>query len=181
MSFAWPLLLTLLLVPLALLVAYIIMLRKRKNEAITYTSLSLIRAALPTQSSWKRHLPAALLLLSLVSLAIGAARPIVSAQVPLSRTSIILTLDVSLSMCSTDVAPNRLAVAQDAAREFVTNRDDGTQIGIVAFGGTAELIVPPTNDTDELVQAVDGFTTTCLLYTSPSPRDLSTSRMPSSA
>ena len=160
MSFAWPLLLTLILIPLALLLAYIVMLRKRKIEAITYTSLSLIRAALPSQTSWKRHLPAALLLLSLVSLVIGSARPIVSAQVPLSRTSIILTLDVSLSMCSTDVEPNRLSVAQDAARQFVENRDDGTQIGIVAFGGTAELIVPPTNDTDRLVEAVDGFNTT---------------------
>ena len=160
MSFAWPLLLLLLLVPALVLLAYIIMLRRRKNEAITYTSLSLIREALPTQSAWKRHLPAALLLLSLVSLALGSARPIVSAQVPLSRTSIILTLDVSLSMCSTDVTPNRLSVAQDAARQFVENRDDGTQIGIVAFGGTAELIVPPTNDTDELVDAVDSFTTT---------------------
>ena len=160
MSFAWPLLLLLLFVPALLLLAYLIMLRKRKSQAITYTSLSLIREALPTQSAWKRHLPAALLLLSLVSLAIGSARPTVSAQVPLSRTSIILTLDVSLSMCSTDVMPNRLAVAQDAARQFVENRDDGTQIGIVAFGGTAELIVPPTNDTNQLVEAVDGFTTT---------------------
>ncbi len=160
MSFAWPLLLALLIVPALLLVAYLVMLKKRKKEAITYTSLSLIREAAPTRSAWKQHLPAALLLASLVSLALGAARPIISTEVPLSRTSIILTLDVSLSMCSTDVEPNRLAVAQDAARQFVENRDDGTQIGIVAFGGTAELIVPPTNDTSELVEAVDGFTTT---------------------
>ncbi len=62
-------------------------------------------------------------------------------------------------MCSTDVEPNRLTVAQEAARNFVEQRDAGTQIGIVAFGGAAELIVPPTNDTDELVTAIDGFTT----------------------
>lgn len=160
MSFAWPLLLLLLLVPLVVLIGYLVMLRKRKKRAITFTSLSLIREAEPTKSVWKRHLPAAFLLTSLVALAIGSARPTVNLQVPLSRTSIILTLDVSLSMCSTDVEPNRLAVAQDAARQFVEGRDDGTQIGIVAFGGTAELIVPPTNDTAELVEAVDGFTTT---------------------
>lgn len=160
MSFLWPLLLLLLIIPALLLMAYVIMLRKRKKQAITYTSLSLIREAAPKSSAWKRHVPAALLLLSLVALAVGSARPVVSAQVPLSRTSIILTLDVSLSMCSTDVVPNRLAAAQDAARQFVENRDDGTQIGIVAFGGTAELVVPPTNDTAELVEAVEGFTTT---------------------
>ncbi len=149
-----------LLVPLAILIGYLIMLRKRKKRAITYTSLALIREADPTSSGWKRHLPAALLIASLVALAIGSARPLLNLQVPLSRTSIILTLDVSLSMCSTDVEPNRLAVAQDAARQFVEGRDDGTQIGIVSFGGTAELIVPPTNDTEELVDAVEGFTTT---------------------
>ena len=35
----------------------------------------------------------------------------------------------------------------------------------------------PANTTNEKVIRLDG----CLLYTSPSPRDLSTSRMPSSA
>ena len=52
-----------------------------------------------------------------------------------------------------------MAAAQDAARQFVENQDEGTQIGIVVFGGTAELVVPPTNDTEELVEAVDSFTT----------------------
>ncbi len=147
-----------LLVPLLLLVLYIVMLRRRKNRAISYGSLSLIKEALPTAAPWKRHVPTALMLLGLTSLGIGAARPQATVQVPLDRTSIILALDVSLSMCSTDVAPNRLAVAQDAARTFVEGRDDGTQIGIVAFGGVAELVVPPTNDTDDLVAAIDGFT-----------------------
>ena len=158
MTFAWPLLLLTLLVPLMVLAVYIVMLRRRKNRAISYGSLSLMKDALPTAAPWKRHVPTALLLLGLVSLAIGAARPQANVQVPLDRTSIILALDVSLSMCSTDVAPNRLTVAQEAARTFVENRDDGTQIGIVAFGGIAELVVPPTNDTQELVNAIDGFT-----------------------
>ena len=158
MTFTWPLMLLTLLAPLLLLVLYIVMLRRRKNRAISYGSLSLIKEALPTAAPWKRHVPTALMLLGLTSLGIGAARPQATVQVPLDRTSIILALDVSLSMCSTDVAPNRLAVAQDAARTFVEGRDDGTQIGIVAFGGVAELVVPPTNDTDDLVAAIDGFT-----------------------
>jgi len=157
-TFEWPLLFLTLLIPLFILIAYVVMLRRRKNRAISYGSLSLIREATPGSAPWKRHLPAALLLLSMTSLAIGAARPHAVVEVPLSRTSIILALDVSLSMCSTDVVPNRLSVAQEAARTFVTNRDDGTQIGIVAFGGTAELVVSPTNDTEELVAAIDGFT-----------------------
>lgn len=159
MNFAWPLLLLTMLIPLAILIVYVWMLRRRKRSAVEYGSISIIREAAPGTAPWKRHIPAALLLLSMTSLAIGSARPQATVQVPLSRTSIILALDVSLSMCSTDVVPNRLAVAQAAARTFVENRDDGTQIGIVAFGGTAELVVAPTNDTADLTEAIDGFTT----------------------
>lgn len=158
MTFAWPLMLLSLLIPLLVLGVYLWMLRRRKKRAISYGSLSLIKEAMPTAAPWKRHAPTALLLLGLSSLAIGSARPQATVQVPLDRTSIILALDVSLSMCSTDVVPNRLAVAQDAVRTFVENRDDGTQIGIVAFGGVAELVVAPTNDTADLVAAIDGFT-----------------------
>jgi len=157
--FAWPLALLTLIVPLILALLYVRALRKRQRLAISYGSLDLIRSAAPSTSSWKRHLPAVLFLLSLVAASVGAARPQATVTVPLSRTSIIVALDVSLSMCSTDVEPNRLTVAQEAARDFVEQRDEGTQIGIVAFGGAAELIVPPTNETDELVTAIDGFTT----------------------
>ena len=159
MTFTWPLALLALLVPVALAIWYVITLRKRQQVTIAYGSLDLIRSASPSTSSWKRHIPAVLFLLSLIAASIGAARPNATVTVPLSRTSIIVALDVSLSMCSTDVTPNRLSVAQDAARTFVEERDDGTQVGIVAFGGAAELVVPPTNDTEELVGAIDGFTT----------------------
>ncbi len=158
MTFAWPYFVVSLLVPLLLLGYYLLVLRRRSKDAVQYGSLSLILAAAPS-SSWRRHLPAAFLLLGMVSLSIASARPHMTVAVPLSRTSIILALDVSLSMCSNDVEPNRLAVAQDAAKSFVEDREDGTQIGIVAFGGTAELVVPPTNDTEELVTAIEGFTT----------------------
>lgn len=159
MSLAWPYLLMLLIVPLLLLAYYLWILRRRTKNAVQYGSLSLILAAAPSTSRWRRHLPATALLLGLVSLSIGAARPQAVVEVPLSRTSIILALDVSLSMCSVDVEPNRLTVAQEAAKQFVEQRDDGTQIGIVAFGGTAELVVAPTNDTDDLVVAIENFTT----------------------
>ena len=159
MTFAWPLLLLSLLVPAILAVLYVLALRRRQRVTISYGSLDLIRAASPRTSHWRRHLPAVLFLLGLVSASLGAARPQATVTVPLSRTSIILALDVSLSMCSTDVDPNRLSAAQQAARTFVEQRDEGTQIGIIAFGGAAELMVPPTSDTDDLVTAVDSFTT----------------------
>ncbi len=159
MTFAWPSALFLLLVAPLVLGAYLLLRRRRRRFAVRYASLALIREALPAQSRWRRRLPFALFLAALLSLAVAAARPQASVVVPTSRTTVILALDVSLSMCSTDVPPNRLAVAQDVARTFVRNQPAGTRIGIVAFSGIAQLVVPPTTDREALVAAIDGFTT----------------------
>lgn len=159
MSFTWPLaLLSLLAIPL-LLGAYLWQLRKRRRQAVRFSSVALLRAAMPKRASWKRHVPVALLLAGLAGVGVAAARPQTTATVPLGRTTIMLALDVSRSMCATDVEPNRMAVAQDAARQFVKDQPDGTRIGIVAFAGFAEVVVPPTTDTDQLVAAIDGLTT----------------------
>ncbi len=159
MSFAWPLALLSLIVPVALLAAYRWMLRRRRKQAVGYSSVALLRSVLPKRNRWQRHLPVALLLLSLVALAIAAGRPRVERSVPYARTSVILALDVSGSMCSTDVQPNRLAVAQSAARDFVQNQPKGVRMGLVVFSGFAELAVPPTTDRKALVDAIDSLTT----------------------
>src|SRR3954447_8040680 len=159
MSFAWPLaLIGLVVVPL-LLAAYLWQLRRRRRDAVRYSSVALIRAAMTTRSRWRRHLPVALFLAALASLAFASARPQAALDVPFSRTSVILALDVSGSMCSTDVRPNRLAVAQEAARTFVQKQPSGMRIGIVAFSEFAEILVPPTRDHKQLVAAIDGLTT----------------------
>jgi Ca-activated chloride channel family protein len=159
MSFLWSwFLLLLLLIPLIVAV-YVWVLRRRRRFAVRYSSLSLIREALPKRSRWRQHLPFALFLLGLASLAVAMARPAAEVEVPLSRTSIILALDVSRSMCATDVSPNRLTVAQDAAESFIEEQADGTRIGIVAFADFAELIVPPTNDKEALQEAIRNLTT----------------------
>lgn len=159
MSLRWPLaLLGFLVVPL-LLASYVLQLRRRRRGAVVFSSVALIRAAMPKRSTWKRHVPAALFLLGLTSLGVASARPQVSAKVEVSRTSIILALDVSRSMCSTDVPPNRLAVAQEAARSFVEAQPKGTRIGVVAFAGFAMVLVEPTTEREELLTAIDGLTT----------------------
>lgn len=159
MRFAWPLALLLLaLVPIFALLYWRWLHRKRKY-AVQYSSLSLIREAMPNNATWRRHLPFGLLLASLAALAVGAARPQVVRDVSENQTSIILALDVSRSMCAVDVAPNRLAVAQDAARDFVANHAGDAQIGIVAFASTASVVVAPTSDTQVLLDAIDNFRT----------------------
>jgi Ca-activated chloride channel homolog len=159
MTLLWPwFLLLLLLIPL-LIAIYVWIMRRRRRYAVRYSSLALIREALPKRSRWRQHLPFALFLLALASLVLALARPVAAVEVPLSRTTIILALDVSRSMCAIDVPPNRLTVAQEAALAFVDEQADGTQIGLVAFAGFAEIVVPPTNDKDVLADAINNFTT----------------------
>ena len=100
---------------------------------------------------WRRHVPVALVLASLGLLGVAAARPQVKADVPISSSTVILALDVSGSMCATDVEPNRLAAAQAAVRKFVETQDDETKIGLVLFSGFAQLAVAPTTNKTDLL------------------------------
>jgi Ca-activated chloride channel homolog len=159
LTFRWPVaFLLLLLVPL-LVAIYLWQRKKRRRIAVRYSSVALVRSALPKHSRWRQLLPMIIFLSGLTSLAVASTRPQTTVKVPIARTSIILAMDVSRSMCATDVEPNRLTVAQTAARNFVKNQPQGTRIGIVAFAGFAELVVEPTNDKTKLISAIDGFTT----------------------
>ncbi|HRQ38071.1 MAG TPA: VWA domain-containing protein [Chloroflexota bacterium] len=159
MTFLWPwFLLLLLLIPL-LIGVYIWMLRRKRKFAVRYSSLAIIREALPRRSRWRQHLPVILFLAGMTCLFTAVARPAAEVEVPLSRTTIILAIDVSRSMCATDVEPNRLTVAQDAALAFVEDNAHNTRIGLVAFAGFAEIVVPPTNDKAVLKAAIENFTT----------------------
>jgi Ca-activated chloride channel family protein len=159
MSLHWPW-------ALAALVAFPLLLgfrwwirRRRRREALRVPSVTLIRAALPGRSLWRRRIPLWLFAVGLVVLATGAARPQASVPVPANSASILLAIDVSGSMCSTDVEPNRLTAAQKAAKKFIEAQDDGTRIGLVTFAGIAALLVPPTTDKKELLAAIDSLRT----------------------
>ncbi len=159
MGLQWPLaLLSLLVVPL-LIAAYVWQDRRRRRQAVRHSSVALIRAAAPKRAAWKRHVPFALVLGALALLGVGAARPQLSLDVPISDSTIILALDVSGSMCSTDVSPNRLTAAEAAVREFVKNQEADTRIGLVVFSGFAQLTVAPTTEREALLRSVEGLTT----------------------
>lgn len=159
MSFEWPFVLLGLLAVPALVAAYVWAGRRRRRRAVTFSSVALIRAARPTSSAWRRHVPFALVLGALAVLTLAGARPQASVNVPSAGASVILALDVSGSMCATDVLPNRLSAAQAAVRKFVQAQESETQIGVVAFSGFAQLTVPPTTDHKELLNAIDSLTT----------------------
>ena len=160
MSFLWPAALAALLVVPLLVLAYGWSLRRRRQRAaIRYSSLSLLRDAVPPASRLRRHLPFALFAAALASLAIGVGRPVAMVTVPTGQASIILAIDVSRSMCSTDIEPNRLAVAQAAATSFIERQGGSRQIGLVVFAGFAEIIQTPTSDQEVLLEAVRSLST----------------------
>jgi Ca-activated chloride channel family protein len=159
MDVLWPGFLVLLgLIPLIVGV-YIWMLRRRRRSAVRYSSLALIREALPRQQRLRRHLPFVLFLLALTSLVLAVARPVAIVSVPAGRATIIFAMDVSMSMCSTDIPPNRLETAKAAAESFIRRQERNTQIGIVAFAGYAELIQAPTGDQEVLEDVVESLIT----------------------
>jgi Ca-activated chloride channel family protein len=159
MSLNWPwALIALLIFPLLLGYRWWTR-RRRRREAVRMSSVTLIRAALPGRSLWRRRIPLWLFAVGLVVLATGAARPQASVLVPSNSATILLAIDVSASMCSTDVAPNRITVAEKAAREFIKAQPSGVKIGLVAFSGIAGLLVAPTTDKDALLAAIDTLRT----------------------
>jgi Ca-activated chloride channel homolog len=159
MSLSWPwALLALLAIPLVV-AAWWLTRRRRRRGAVRVTSIALVRASLPGRNRWRRLIPAALLLLGLAVLGVGAARPQATVQVPSSSGTIMLALDVSGSMCSTDVSPNRLTAAEHAASTFIRSEAGGPRIGLVPFAGTAGVLVPPTADSGALLHALGGLYT----------------------
>ncbi len=157
MDLLWPQFLLLLgLVPL-LIAVYIVALRRRR-VGLRYSSLALVRAALPRFSRLRRHVPFVLFLLALTSLILALVRPVQIVTVPTGQATIILALDVSGSMRQRDIQPSRLAAAQAAALSFIQSQKPNTQIGLVAFAGWAELVQPPTTDQEALQIAIESLT-----------------------
>jgi len=154
MTWLWPSFLYLLILIPLIIVGYILILRRRRRFAVRYSSLALVRDALPRQSWLRRHLPFIFFLVALTGLIIALARPVNIISVPAGKATIILTIDVSRSMCSTDINPTRIQAAENAALSFIQRQSSSTQIGLVAFSSFAEVIQPPTSDRNLLDAAV---------------------------
>jgi Ca-activated chloride channel family protein len=159
MTFLWAGLLVLLAIVPFLAGVYVWSLRRRRPSAVRYSSLSLIREAMPGSARLRRHLPFAVFAASLAALVLGLGRPTVAMTVPSNESTIVLAIDVSGSMCATDIAPTRLEAAEAAAIAFVESQGPGTRIGIVAFSGLAAVVQPPTTDHRLLRDAIESLAT----------------------
>ncbi|MER7889514.1 VWA domain-containing protein [Micromonospora sp. NPDC094482] len=149
-----PARLWLLLGVLALVVGYLMMQRRRSRYAVRFTNLRLLDRIAPQRPAWRRHVPAGLFLAMLALLVVGFARPTAEVRVPRERATVMVAVDVSTSMLATDVDPDRLAAAKGAARKFVDGLPDEFNVGLVAFAGSAAVLVPPGTDREALHDGV---------------------------
>jgi Ca-activated chloride channel homolog len=156
MTFQWPEFLWLLAGLPLLVVLYVYLLRRRKKFAVRYSSLALLKTAI-AGSTWRRHMPPAIVLAALAALILAMARPNAVMTLPSQHETVILAMDVSGSMRATDVEPNRLVAAQNAAKSFIGQQPDSVRIGIVAFAGTATVAQAPTRNKEDLYTAIDRF------------------------
>jgi len=147
----------LLLLAPALVVLYLWLLHRRKKTAVRFASVALVKQALGKGPGWRRHVPAALLLAAVSVLLLAAARPMARLKLPSQAQTIILAMDVSGSMRATDVKPNRLIAAQEAAKAFVAALPRNVRIGVVSFAGTAAVVQAPTHSREDVVASIDRF------------------------
>ncbi len=156
MFFLWPQYLWLLVAVPLLPLVYLWLLRRRGKPAVRYSSLGVLRAA-TAGTHWRRHVPPALLFLACSVLLLAAARPVAQVPLPWARATIMLSIDVSLSMRVTDVKPTRLVAAQEAAKLFLRDLPKNIDVGLVTFAGSSQVAQRATLDRALLVAAIDGF------------------------
>ena len=157
MTFGSPAWLLLLLVVAALAVGYAVIQLRRKKYVARFSNVALLASVAPKRPGWRRHLTFALLLAGLAVLSVGVARPMASVKVPRDRATVILAIDVSESMQATDVLPSRIEAAKAAAKTFADILPSRINLGIVAFGGSANVALPPSTDRDAAKNAIDSL------------------------
>jgi Ca-activated chloride channel family protein len=157
MTFFWPDLLWLMLLVPVLVWVYVWLMKRKKKMALRYASLSIVKEAMGAGPGFRRHIPPLLFLMAIAMMLLAASRPFAVISLPSTQETIILAMDVSGSMRATDVQPNRLVAAQNAAKAFLTDLPKGVKVGIVAFAGSATVAQIPTLNREDLVSAIDRF------------------------
>jgi Ca-activated chloride channel family protein len=156
--FLQPWWLLVLLPVLAVAGAYVWRQFRKRQYAMKFTNVELLRTLAPRGLGWRRHAAAGAFLLSLVALGSAMARPSVDHKEPLERATVMLAIDVSLSMQADDVKPTRIEAAQEAAKAFVNELPPTYNLGLVSFAKSANVLVSPTKDRSQVIAGIDSLT-----------------------
>jgi Ca-activated chloride channel family protein len=144
-----------LLVAFGLAALYIVLQLARHRRMLRFANMELLESVAPKRPSRWRHVPAILLVLSLVLFTIAMAGPTNDVRIPRNRAVVMLVIDVSQSMRSTDVPPNRMVAAQEAAKQFADELTPGINLGLIEYAGTATVLVSPTTNRDATKVGLD--------------------------
>ncbi len=155
--FTAPIWLAFLIVVAALAGLYAIVQRLRKKRMLRFSNMEVLEKVAPRRRNPLRHAPVALMLIGLLCFTIAAAGPTALQKVPRNRATVMLAVDVSLSMEATDVTPSRIGVAKEAAKKFVDGLTPGINVGLVTFAGTASVQVSPTTNREAVKAAIDNM------------------------
>ncbi len=141
---------------LALVVVYIIWyIRKHNNiePSVRVSDTSPYAAVGKTWREWLVHVPFVLRVVALTMIVIVLARPQSSdnwQNTEIEGIDIMMTIDVSTSMLSEDLKPNRLEAAKDVAAQFINGRPNDN-IGLTIFAGESFTQCPLTVDHEVLL------------------------------
>ncbi|MGH3844886.1 MAG: VWA domain-containing protein, partial [Pseudonocardiaceae bacterium] len=156
-GFTTPLWFLLLVVVAALAIGYVWMQRRRRRQVLRFANLAMLERVAPKRQGWQRHVPVALLLAALVLFTVALAGPTAEQKVPRNRATVMLVIDVSLSMRATDIEPTRIAAAQREAKRFAHDLTPGVNLGLVSFAGSATVLQPPTTDRLSVIRSIDNL------------------------
>ncbi|CAB4928383.1 MAG: VWA domain-containing protein [Actinobacteria bacterium] len=154
LTFLSPWRLLALVAVVALAITYVVFQRRRSQYAVRFTNLELLSSVMPKSPGWRRHLAAGAQLLALTALVLAFAQPAHDIKVPRERATVMLAIDVSLSMEATDVKPSRIEAAKAAATSFLDDVPPKVNVGLVTFAGTSRIAVAPTTDRRAVADAI---------------------------
>jgi Ca-activated chloride channel homolog len=154
-GFAHPWFFPFLLVPVGLAAIYVAVQLARRRNLLRFANMELLESVAPKRSTRWRHVPAILLIVSLVVATIAMAGPTHDVRIPRNRAVVMPVIDVSESMRSDDVPPSRLEAAKEAGKQFADELMPGINLGLTAFAGTASVLVSPTTNRAEMKAAID--------------------------
>jgi len=157
MTFQSPLWLLALLAVVALVGLYVVLQLRRRAYAARFTNVALLGSLVPKRPGWRRHLAFGVVALGLAALVVSLAVPSTEVRVPRERATVIMAVDVSLSMQATDIEPSRFEAMQMAAKQFVDVLPARINLGLVSFAGTATTLVTPTTDRGQVRSAIDNL------------------------